>query len=251
MTPTPQDWDRRFRQQSGWTRQIRAYILSRLGLGASSRVLEVGCGTGVITAGLRQETPALIFGLDLNLDFLRLARQNDPSARITAGNAQSLPFPTGAFDAVVCHFLFLWLAQPAGVLAEMVRVVRPGGAVAAFAEPDYGGRIDHPAALVELGRLQAEALLRQGADPHMGRRLSGLFHAAGLDAVETGLLGGQWQGPPSAVEIDSEWATLAADLAGMLPTWRLDELKRQDALARQSGQRVLFVPTFYAVGRKI
>jgi SAM-dependent methyltransferase len=250
MTLSPQEWHSRFYQQAGWTKQIRQYLLARLSLSPSGRILEVGCGTGVITTSLSQDTSSSIFGLDINLAFLRLAHQSNPSACFTAGNAFDLPFPNGIFDAVVCHFFLLWAQQPDQALAEMRRVVRVQGAVVAFAEPDYGGRIDYPDALVELGRLQAGALHRQGADPDMGRKLSGLFHAAGFHDVETGLMGGQWRGQPSPTELDSEWSTLEADLTGLLPTTRLRELRRVDEAAWQNGQRVLFVPTLYAVGYK-
>jgi len=248
MSLSPADWHHRFLQQSGWTRPVRRYLLARLGLSASSRILEAGCGTGAITAGLRQDTPARVFGLDLNPAFLRLARHNDPATRFTAGDALRLPYPGGCFQAVVCHFFLLWVKDPAAALNEMLRVTQPGGAVIAFAEPDYGGRIAHPPALADLGRLQAAALRQQGADPGMGRQLSGLFHAAGLENIETGLLGAQWQGRPSPEEVDSEWAVLEDDLSGALPPQRLQEMRQVDAAARASGQRVLFVPTFYAIG---
>lgn len=250
MSLSPQDWHSRFLQQSGWTRPLRTYLLARLGLTPASRILEAGCGTGVITAALRADTPARVFGLDLNPAYLRLAHQNDPATFYSNGNALHLPFAEDSFDAVVCHFFLLWVSQAAGAVEEMLRVTRPGGAVIAFAEPDYGGRIDHPPALVELGRLQAEALRQQGADPDMGRKLSGLFHDAGLRDVETGVLGAQWQGRPSPEETGSEWSTLAADLAGKFPAGRLRELRRLDTTAWQTGQRVLFVPTFFAAGRK-
>lgn len=262
MSLSPEDWHNRFLQQAGWTRQLRRYLLGRLEISPVSRILEAGCGTGAITAGLGEDTPARVYGLDLNPSFLRLARQNNIGSRIaagsrvaagtcfTAGDALRLPFADGQFQAVVCHFFLLWVPQAATVLDEMARVACPGGAVIAFAEPDYGGRIDHPPALAELGRLQAAALRRQGADPVMGRQLSGLFHAAGLRDVETGLLGAQWQGSPSQEAIDSEWTILEDDLAGSLPPTRLRELRQADDAARQSGQRVLFVPTFYAIGFK-
>ena len=161
-----------------------------------------------------------------------------------------MPFPSGVFDAVVCHFFLLWVPDPAAAMREMVRVARPGGTVIAFAEPDYGGRIDYPPPLDTLGTRQAEALRSQGADPRMGRKLSGLFHAAGLQQVETGLLGGEWRGAPSPEQRESEWAVLADDLTGQIPPQELRELREFDDRAWQSGKRVLFVPTFFALGRK-
>ena len=248
MPRSPDEWHARFEQQATWTEQVRGYLLGQIGLSSGDRVLEVGCGTGAITARLGRATPARVHGLDINPAFLQLARRADRRARFCAGDALRLPYPSGAFAAVVCHFLLLWLPDPAAALREMARVTRIGGAVTAFAEPDYGGRIDYPPELAELGQMQSAALRQQGAEPLMGRQLAGLFHGAGLAGIETGLLGGQWQGPPSPRQHESEWATLEADLEGTLPPTRMADLRRLDAQAWQSGERVLFVPTFYAIG---
>jgi hypothetical protein len=121
--------------------------------------------------------------------------------------------------------------------------------VLALAEPDYGARIDYPPALEQIGLWQAAALQQQGADPLIGRQLSSIFHAARLSQIETGVLGGQWQGAPSPAEWQSEWAMLTADLS-CNPAWasELERVKAIDRTAWQSGTRVLFVPTFYALG---
>lgn len=251
MRRSNEDWHARFTQQAGWTGQLRRYLLGRLDLDNDSRILEVGCGTGAITSALNLEIPAQIYGLDLNLPFLRLARLQDRKTAYCGGNGLALPFSDGLLDAVVCHFFLLWIPEPAAALAEMVRVTRPGGSVFALAEPDYGGRIDYPPSLDTLGHWQAEALRRQGAAPNRGRELAGLFHAAGLQAVEMGILGGQWQGQPEPAEIETEWATLADDLAGIIPDEHLAELRKVNLKAWLAGTRVLFVPTFYAVGIKV
>jgi hypothetical protein len=143
----------------------------------------------------------------------------------------------------------LWVTNPGLVLREMARVTIPGGAVLALAEPDYGGRIDQPPALEALGRWQAGSLQRQGADPQVGRKLRGLFVQAGIRQVESGILGAGWDAPPSPEEREMEWAVIEADLSGQIPTADLQEMRKLDEAAWQSGERVLFVPTFYAWGR--
>jgi hypothetical protein len=101
-----------------------------------------------------------------------------------------------------------------------------------------------------LGAWQAEALQRQGADPYIGRRLRQLFKQAGLEHVETGVLGGQWPAPLTEEEWEMEWAVIESDLA-----WnpehlrRARQLKQLDAQALRRDERTLFVPTFYACGR--
>ena len=132
----------------------------------------------------------------------------------------------------------------------MVRVARLGGHVIACAEPDYGGRIDFPPEMISVGKLQAEALRRQGADSEMGRRLGGLFTAAGLRAT-VGVMAGQWDlsdSPDEGFEI--EWAMRERDLANLLSIEELGRLRAIDSQALLEGRRILYVPTFYALGRK-
>lgn len=236
----------RYRQQAGWTQQLRANLLAQTPL-PLRRVLEVGCGPGAVTATLHGYAQ-IVFGLDLHLPSLRLARRSDPPSRFCAGDALALPYREGSFDAAVCHFLLLWLTDPSTALAEMARVTRPGGTLIAFAEPDYGARIDYPPPLDDLGRAQTEALRRQGAQTSTGRALAALFHAAGLQRVQYGLLGGQWQYPPDLQAIEMEWRTLEKDLQGFIPGPQIAEWRALDLAAWQQGRRVLFVPTFYAIG---
>jgi SAM-dependent methyltransferase len=248
-TPPPVDWRARFHQQAHWTQDLRRYLYGRAGVSQAQRVLEVGCGTGAITHELHNHTAAAVCGIDLDLPYLTLAHEYDRQTSFTCSNAARLPFPAGGFDAALCHFLLLWAHNPLNVLLEMHRVTRPGGAVLALAEPDYGARIDYPDELAELGQMQAEALGVQGADPLLGRKLGGLMAQAGLTNIETGLLGGQWSAPPSPEYWSMEWRVLEADLAGRIEPSRLAALRQVDWSAWQNGWRVLFVPTFYAWGR--
>jgi hypothetical protein len=131
----------------------------------------------------------------------------------------------------------------------MRRVTRPGGGILALAEPDYGGRVDYPVELAQLGRWQAESLRQQGADPEMGRKLAAVFARAGLKQIETGVMGGEWAHPNLPGETNLEWDVLESDLAGQIPLDDLRKMKRLEVAARQNGERVLFVPTFYGWGR--
>jgi SAM-dependent methyltransferase len=236
--------------QAGWTRPTRTWLYQQTGLFQARAVLEVGCGTGVIAEDLNHLSSAHVVGLDEDPQALAFARQQGSRVTYVRGDAHALSFPAGSFDVVVCHYLLLWLADPALGVREMARVVRPGGSVLACAEPDYGGRVDHPAEMVALGRLQAEALRRQGADPELGRRLGELFVAAGLQAT-VGVMTGRWNLPASPDDgFEAEWAMRERDLAGLLPYIELERLKAADRYALASGRRILFVPTFYALGKK-
>jgi SAM-dependent methyltransferase len=246
---TPRIWHKRFSQQARWTEEIRRFIVRQLHLSGLHHILETGCGTGAVLGSMQHLLPSTRFyGIDLRTDYLQEAQLVAPRSQLAGADAAALPFGDAAFEAVICHYFLLWVNDPLAVLAEMKRVTRPGGAVIALAEPDYGGRIDYPMPLAELGRLQGQALQIQGADPFMGRQLSALFHRAGLTDIHTGLLGGQWSQPPAFEAWESEWAVLQTDLEQFIPQEHLDELRSLDAAAWQKGERILFVPTFYAWG---
>ncbi len=241
------EWADRFEQQAGWTRAMRQYLLQTLQLPESPRILEVGCGTAAV---LKEFDPknTRAWGLDLRLDYLHLARKIFPQASYTCGDVAYLPYRKSGFDLCYCHYFLMWV-DATQALAEMGRVTRPGGAVLALAEPDYGGRIDTPAELAVLGQQQTLALARQGADPSSGRKLAALFHQAGLADIQVGVIGANWSMTGRAAESVLEWSVLRADLQGTFSPADLDRLEAIDRQAWAAGERILYVPTFYAVGR--
>jgi SAM-dependent methyltransferase len=247
---TPLEWQSRFQQQARWTEQVRRFLFESLGLVRARRGLEVGCGTGAAASDFMPPGGPNLQGIDLRLDFLRLARRQFPNLRLAQADALRLPFAPAVFDFAFCHYFLLWVADPLLALQEMRRVTRSGGVVFALAEPDYGGRIDYPPELAALGRRQAEALRRQGAAIEIGRSLAALFQAAGLRNVRSGVLGGHWGDPRAQDEIRSEWQILSSDLAGAVTAAELAEYQKQDTAAWNSGIRILYIPTFYAWGYK-
>jgi ubiquinone/menaquinone biosynthesis C-methylase UbiE len=244
-----EEWHKRFLQQARWTESVRRFLFPQVELGRAERVLEVGCGSGAILADLTTQTDAYISGIDLKIDYLRQAINHVPDSRITCADAFNLPFASRAYSLTLCHYFLLWLAEPLQAIMEMKRVTTAGGYVLALAEPDYGGRIDFPEGLVNLGHLQSQALNRQGADPNVGRKIKGLFQKAGLHNVQAGVLGGQWGASVDLAEHLSEWEVMKTDLEGLLAEGELTRLTQIDLAAWQNGERILFVPTFYAWGR--
>ncbi len=245
---SPAEWHTRFTVQAGWTQAIRTRLYINSGVQQCQHILEVGCGTGVLTRELPQLTSAQVYGLDLAADFISFAGSHDSQTTYLQGNAFDLPFADRSFDLTFSHFLLLWLHDPLKGLVEMKRVTHPGKAILALAEPDYGGRIDYPLELVETSKYQTLALERQGANPFTGRKLAGLFLQAGLEEVETGVLGGEWRHPAASYDLDSEWTTLDSDLQPYYGPQQIEAYKKIDQAAWQSGERVLFIPTFYAIG---
>jgi ubiquinone/menaquinone biosynthesis C-methylase UbiE len=96
-------------------------------LGPGARVLDVGCGTGVLTRALAQHGEAT--GVDINEGMLAVARQHAPEVDFRVGRAEALPFHDGSFDAVTCQFGLMFFEDPARALRQMRRVVGPGGTI--------------------------------------------------------------------------------------------------------------------------
>lgn len=109
------------------------------GLAAGMSALDVGCGPGALTAVLVERLGAgAVAAVDPSEPFVRAVRERLPGVDVRQGRAEELPFGTGRFDAVLAQLVVHFMSDPVGGLAEMARVARPGGLVAATVW-DHGG----------------------------------------------------------------------------------------------------------------
>jgi ubiquinone/menaquinone biosynthesis C-methylase UbiE len=241
------DWNDRFSRQAEWTKPLRDFLSKQLGITHSSSILEVGCGTGVILRDLHHCIP---FGVDIDFSRLRIASELGGIQHLSCADGYSLPFPSNTFDFMVFHYLLLWIKRPQSLLSSILRVLKPGGAVIAFAEPDYQSRIEYPDEFEQFGTLQTNSLIQQGIDARIGRKLPGLLSSAGFKNIQYGISGFQNQAKNDTKDIDSEWTVLKEDLRYTNSQVILDEYKKKDEYSRSNGSRVSWVPTFYAFGTK-
>ncbi|MEW2131311.1 methyltransferase domain-containing protein [Streptomyces sp. NPDC005435] len=139
--------------------------------------LEVGAGTGEAAAALRSRDGAEVVAVDSSLTMAGRARERGLPCAVADGH--QLPFPAARFDGVWADRVLQHVAEPARVLAELLRVVRPGGRVA-LADPDYGTQVldigDEELARRVLG-FRADVALRNGTLAH---RHAGMLAAHGL-----------------------------------------------------------------------
>ena len=167
-------------------RLVAARSLALMALAPGQRVLDVGCGTGVLLPALAQAVApgGTVVGVDYSAAFLEEAGERVGAAGLTErvaleqADAHRLPFPDAAFDGVHSERVLLHLEDPDLALREMRRVVTPGGWVVA-ADPDYGGfRIDHPDQ--EAVAVLSELALGVFRNPTIGLELKRRMTAAGL-----------------------------------------------------------------------
>lgn len=127
----------------GQDRRWRDEMVRHVATPPPGSVLDVACGPAAVTCALARATTARIVGLDLSREMLgegaaNVARQGlEDRAALVLGRGEQLPFEDGTFDALTCTYLLRYVADPAATIAELARVVRPGGAIASleFAVP--------------------------------------------------------------------------------------------------------------------
>ncbi|MGQ7791329.1 class I SAM-dependent methyltransferase [Faunimonas sp. B44] len=129
-----------------WSRPIAARFLDWLAMSSGLDWLDLGCGTGALTeAILRQCDPASVIAIDPSEGFLARAQANvpDPRAQFHVGDAASLgAIPADSRDVAVSALAINFIPAPVGALAEMKRIVRPGGTVGFYVWDYPGGGIE-------------------------------------------------------------------------------------------------------------
>lgn len=233
--------------QAEQTRPLRRFLYRKAGLSRRRNVLDAGCGTGVITAEIASLTGGKVRGIDCDKAMLAGAESAGPGIEFERADVRALPFEDGSFDLVTFHFFLMWVSEPEAAMAEMVRVLAPGGALVACAEPDYGGRVEYPEN-PEFSLTMDAALVMQGADPCMGRRLGELFRSAGLPG-ELGVSATLWEAERLAADFDARRRVFERDLRMILDSEQAAAALDLERAQRDSG-KMLMVPLFWALGKK-
>ncbi len=239
------DWHARFSDQARWTKPLRDYLLQGYQIAPDAFCLEIGCGTGVISADFVASFPCNMVGIDLDYSRCESSTRNYPYISVVNGDAYQLPFADETFDCVICHYFLLWISTARDVFAEIVRILKPGGQFFAFAEPDYHARIDHPASLQPLGKLQTESLVEQGINPTAGRELPSMAVSCGFTNCKFGISGYEQSTGILPDWWTSEWDVIKQDIGPHLTCQSLSDWQELDRNCWLNGGRVLWVPTFY------
>jgi SAM-dependent methyltransferase len=163
--------------------------LRAMGIPADASLADVGCGPGFFAEKLAAEvlTQGTVVGVDIDGAMIEEARRRTAGAPRLAfhhGTAQRIPLPDASVEVAYARFLFQHLSDPGPVLAEMQRIVRPGGLVV-VGDTDDGGLLVHPAPSGFEAFLAAsrDAQVARGGDRQVGRKLKGMLVARGLRDV--------------------------------------------------------------------
>ena len=128
-SPEPHPYDRHVGR---YGKALAAGLIEVAGISPGDRVLDVGCGTGQLTAALAEVVGAEnVAALDPSETALAVCRSRVPAADVRVASAESLPFADAEFDAVLAQLVVNLVDDPPRAVGEMGRVARPGGVVAA------------------------------------------------------------------------------------------------------------------------
>ena len=176
------------RYMGDWTRLAGGTFLDWLVPAPGLRWVDIGCGTGAFTELLVERcAPAEVQGIDPSEAQLGFARSR-PAARLAQfqqGGAEALPFAERRFDAAVMALVIFFVPDPAKGVAEMVRVVRPGGTIATYAWDMLGGGFPLEPIHAEMRAIGLKYPLPPRSDAVRMEALRNLWSGAGLEAVET------------------------------------------------------------------
>jgi len=152
------------------------------------RWVDVGCGNGAFTEMLVERcAPVSVHGIDPSPEQIAYARTRLPSSHVQfdVGDAMALPCADRSFDAAVMALVIFFVPDPARGVAEMARVVRPGGSVSAYAWDILGGGFPFAAMQEEMAALGSPPVWPPSLDAARLETMRTLWSGAGLVQLET------------------------------------------------------------------
>jgi SAM-dependent methyltransferase len=225
------------RYMGKWSQLAGEIFLDWLAPKPGLRWLDVGCGNGAFTEMLVERcAPVSVQGIDPSEGQLAFARRRPVSrvAQFRQGDAMALPFRDDSFDAAVMPLVIFFVPDPAKGVAEMARVVCPGGPVTAYAWDMFGGGFPYEALQVEMRGMGVTVAVPPSPGASRIDAMRDMWTGAGLDAVETReitvqrtfadfddywttILGAPSVGPKLAVMSSQDIAVLKARMRARLP----------------------------------
>jgi ubiquinone/menaquinone biosynthesis C-methylase UbiE len=176
------------RMMGVWSRSAGEIFLDWLAPAPRLRWVDIGCGNGAFTALLAARcAPAELQGVDPSAGQLAYARTRPDAgaAQFSEGQAMALPFEGQRFDAATMALVIFFVPDPAKGVAEMARVLAPGGIAAAYAWDIPGGGFPLEPIFVQMRVLGLSPALPPSSDASRTETMRDLWQAAGFDSVET------------------------------------------------------------------
>ena len=199
-----------------WSRLAGEIFLEWLAPRPGQRWVDVGCGNGAFTElVIARNAPSEISGIDPSDGQLTYARTRGGTemAQFAKGDAMALPFADRSFDVAIMALVIFFVPEPVKGVSEMVRVVAPGGTVAAYAWDMMGGGFPLQPVLDELKAMGFSPVRPPSSEASRVEALKQLWADAGVVEIETRRIDVR----RSFVDFDDYWgAAMAAPSLGQL-----------------------------------
>ena len=175
------------RMMGQWSRLAGEIFLDWLAPTNGLRWVDVGCGTGAFSELVLQRcAPASLDGFDPSGGLLAYARKRlEGRAHVRSGDAMAAPYPDNSFDAAAMALVIFFVPEPARGVAEMARIVRPGGLVAAYAWDMMGGGFPLNALIESMREMGLNPPRPPRSDASTLDALRALWTGAGMVDVQT------------------------------------------------------------------
>lgn len=251
-----EEWKRKLRQQAEESREYRHKLYKKVNLKNAEMILDVGCGTGVITLDIAESTNGSVIGIDIDREKMKEAVkivEDQTNVKIQYADAEDLPFKDETFDLVVFNIVLMHITNQQKAVNEMARVTKKGGVVLATLEPDHAGVINYPEN--PLTPLVQSSIEKVGGDIRAGRKLKYLFTNAGLKTTVG------FDTEPEFLLINDDKKRLNAFLTNFWvgekllreAGWtdqQIEAYKNEQTELIKSGQSFYLMTAFYAIGVK-
>jgi SAM-dependent methyltransferase len=224
------------RYMGAWSQRVGEAFLDWLALRPGLRWLDVGCGNGAFTEILAgRSDPQSVYGVDPSEEQIRYARERPVAsiAQFSQGDAMALPFDEGRFDVAVMPLVIFFVPEPIRGVAEMARVVRAGGTVAAYGWDLLGGGFPYAALQEEMRGMGLDVPIPPNPGAAQIQSLRDLWSEAGLCDIETQEIAVE----RTFADFDEYW-TIVLGAPSVGPTLRAMSPERAEALKARLRERL-------------
>jgi ubiquinone/menaquinone biosynthesis C-methylase UbiE len=231
------------RYMGRWSQLVGDRFLDWLAPAPGLRWLDVGCGNGAFTESFVSRcAPSMVVGIDPSEQQLAYARARPALqlARFLKADAMALPFPNDSFDIAVMPLVIFFVPDPARGVAEMARVVAPGGIVGAYSWDMQGGGFPYHALREELQAMELITPEAPSVDASRPEVMQQLWHDAGLADIASATFTVE----RSFADFDEYWATVQG---GPSVSRTLASMSLHDSSLLQARMRERLTPD--AIGR--
>lgn len=251
---TPEEWADILKKQADFTKEHRHNLLEKIDIKTKKTILDVGCGTGAVTADIASLTDGHITGIDVDDKKLAFAKEAVPDhVDLLRADVLTLPFADNTFDLVTFSVVLTHIHPQQQAVNEMARVTKKGGIVLASMEPDYAGTLNYP-------KTTADPVFNKyfegiGVEMKTGRKLRYLFGKAGLK-TEIGLCSGILDSlkKDSEKQVENFLENFEKRKKPLLEHgWtdeQIEEWKQEMSGLIRDELIFSFCPCFYAIGKK-